>query len=71
VKETCLDGLQLGYPLAVVDDCCRGIKPDDITIAKNLIIEKGGLIACSDRILSMVNEGKRSLVMAHHAARQM
>nr|XP_012229939.1 PREDICTED: nicotinamidase-like [Linepithema humile] len=71
VKETCLDGLQLGYPLAIADDSCRGVKPDDIKIAKNLIIEKGGLITSSDHILSIVNEGKRSLVMAHHTARQI
>lgn len=69
VKETCLDGLQCGYRLAVVDDCCRGVKPDDITIAKNLITENGGLVASSDQVLSLVNEGKRSLIMAHHAAR--
>ncbi|KMQ94401.1 pyrazinamidase nicotinamidase [Lasius niger] len=69
VKETCLDGLQCGYRLAVVDDCCRGVKPDDITIAKNLITENGGLVASSDQVLSLVNEDKRSLIMAHHAAR--
>lgn len=71
VKETCLDGLRYGYRLAVVDDCCRGIKPDDITIAKNLITENGGLLASSDHVLSLVNEGKQSLIMAHHAARSM
>ncbi|XP_070156461.1 uncharacterized protein [Polyergus mexicanus] len=71
VKETCLDGLRYGYRLAVVDDCCRGVKPDDITIAKNLITENGGLLASSNRVLSLVNEGKQSLIMAHHAARSM
>lgn len=71
VKETCLDGLQSGFPLAVVDDCCRGVKPDDITTTKNLIIEKGGLITSTDRILSIVNEDKRSLVMAHQAAKNL
>jgi len=69
VKETCLDGLRLGYRIAVIDDCCRGVKPDDIMAAKKLIIENGGLVACSDRILSLVNEDKRSLIMAHHAAK--
>ncbi|XP_072753710.1 nicotinamidase [Anoplolepis gracilipes] len=71
VKETCLDGLRCGYRLAVVNDCCRGVKPDDITISKNLITENGGLIASSDHILSLVNEGNQSLIMAHHAARSM
>lgn len=69
VKETCLDGLRLGYRVAVIDDCCRGIKPDDITATKKLITENGGLVMCSDDILSLVNKGKHSLVMAHHAAK--
>lgn len=70
VKETCLDGLRCGsYRLAVIDDCCRGVKPDDITIAKSLITENGGLVTSSDHVLSLVNEGKRSLIMAHYAAR--
>ncbi|XP_012528196.1 nicotinamidase isoform X1 [Monomorium pharaonis] len=69
VKETCLNGLQLGYRVAVINDCCRGVKPDDVTTAKNLIIENGGLVADSDRILSLVNESKYSLTMAHHAAK--
>lgn len=69
VKETCLDGLRLGYRLAVINDCCRGVKPDDIMTAKKLITENGGLVTCSDDVLSLVNEGKRSLVMAHHTAK--
>lgn len=71
VKETCLDGLRLGYRLAVVDDCCRGAYPSNTVIAKKLISENDGLIACSDRVLSLVNEGKRSLVMAHQGAKRM
>lgn len=69
VKETCLDGLRFGYRVAVIDDCCRGVNPDDITAARKIITERGGLVECSDRILSLVNDGKRSLVMAHHAAK--
>lgn len=65
VKKTCLDSLRLGYRVAVIDDCCRGVKPDDIMIAKSSIVENGGLVADSDLVLSLVNEGKRSLVMAH------
>ncbi|XP_018375022.1 PREDICTED: nicotinamidase-like isoform X2 [Trachymyrmex cornetzi] len=67
VKETSLDGLRLGYPVAVIDDCCRSTKPDDITTKS--YIENGALVTCSDLILSLVNEGKHSLVMAHHAAK--
>ncbi|XP_077279665.1 uncharacterized protein LOC143907043 [Temnothorax americanus] len=69
VKQTCLDGLWYGYRLAVIDDCCRGVKPDDITATKKLITENGGLVTCSDHVLSLVNVGKHSLVMAHHAAK--
>ncbi|KAL6267852.1 hypothetical protein P5V15_000924 [Pogonomyrmex californicus] len=69
VKETCLDGLRLGYSVTVIDDACRGVKSDNIIMAKKLIIENGGLVACTNRVLSMVNEGKCSLVMAHHTAR--
>lgn len=69
VKETCLDGLRLGYRLAVIDDCCRGVNPNDITAAKASITKNGGLIASSDRVLSFVKKLKRSLVMAHHAAK--
>ncbi|XP_011868473.1 PREDICTED: nicotinamidase-like [Vollenhovia emeryi] len=71
VKHTCLGGLRLGYRLAVIDDCCRGVKPDGVTVAKKLITENGGLVTHTDRVLSLVNEGKRSLVMAHHAAKFM
>lgn len=67
VKETCLDGLRLGYPVAVIDDCCRSVEPDDITTKS--YTENGALVACSDRILPLVNESKHSLVMAHHAAK--
>ena len=62
-----MDGLRLGYPVAVINDCCRSVKPDDATTKS--YIENGALVACSDRILSLVNEGKHSLVMAHHAAK--
>lgn len=69
VKETCLDGLRLGYRLAVIDDCCRGVKPDDITTAKKLISENGGLITTSKHVFCLVNDSKHNLVMAHHAAK--
>ncbi|EFN78142.1 nicotinamidase [Harpegnathos saltator] len=71
VKETCLRGLQLNYRLAVVDDCCRGANPSNIEIAKNTISESGGLVVSSERVLSLVNKGERSLIMAHHAAKNM
>ncbi|KYM79848.1 Pyrazinamidase/nicotinamidase [Atta colombica] len=67
VKETCLDGLQLGYPVAVIEDCCRSIKPNEKTTES--YIENGALVAHSNRVLSLVNEQKHSLVMAHQAAK--
>ena len=71
VKETCLDGLQLGYPVAVIEDCCRSVNPNVKPNEKmtEMYIENGALVAHSNRILSLVNEHKHSLVMAHHAAK--
>lgn len=71
VKETCLDGLRLGYQLALVEDCCRSVIPDDAATARKLISKNDGLILDSDRALSMVNEGRRSLMMAYHAAKHL
>ncbi|XP_026668466.1 uncharacterized protein LOC108623959 isoform X2 [Ceratina calcarata] len=69
VRATCLDGLRLGYTLAVIDDCCRGIDANNTKATKKLIAEKGGLITNSQHVLAIVNEGKRSLVMSHQSAR--
>ncbi|XP_029041447.1 nicotinamidase-like [Osmia bicornis bicornis] len=71
VKATCLDGLRLGYALAVIDDCCRGVDTNNIETTKELIIENGGLITDSNTVLSLVNEGKRSLIMSHQSAKAM
>ncbi|XP_017755145.1 PREDICTED: pyrazinamidase/nicotinamidase-like [Eufriesea mexicana] len=71
VKSTCLDGLRLGYALAVIDDCCRGVTIENIENTKKLISEKGGLITNINDVLAMVNEGKRSLVMSHQSARKL
>ncbi|KAK2575957.1 hypothetical protein KPH14_007318 [Odynerus spinipes] len=68
VKATCLDGLKLGYKVAMIEDCCRGVDNDNIEEAKRSIVEHGGLLTNSDRVICMVNEGRRSLIMAHHAA---
>ncbi|XP_076237901.1 nicotinamidase [Calliopsis andreniformis] len=71
VKNACLDGLRFGYPVAVVDDCCRGVDLGNIEATKELITEKGGLIAGSDDVLALVNKEKRSLVMSHQSAKTM
>ncbi|CAL7939563.1 unnamed protein product [Xylocopa violacea] len=71
VKATCMDGLRLGYALAVIDDCCRGVNSNNTEAAKKLICENGGLVTNSDDVLAFVNDGKRSLVMGHHYAKAM
>lgn len=71
VKFTCLDGLQLGYALAVIDDCCRGVSMPNIEKTKKLICENGGLITNSHDVVEMINEGKRSLIMSHQIAKAM
>ncbi|XP_012274538.1 uncharacterized protein LOC105696551 [Orussus abietinus] len=71
VRATCLDGLRLGYRLAVIDDCCRGVDPDDIAKTRDEISDKGGFLAKSDDVLSLVNGQKRSLIMARQGARNL
>ncbi|XP_053972803.1 nicotinamidase-like [Hylaeus volcanicus] len=71
VKSTALDGLRLGYPVAVINDCCRGVDTDDIEDTKKLISENGGLIVNSEDVLSLVNEKKRSVIMSHQSAKMM
>lgn len=68
VKATSLDGLKLGYKLAVIEDCCRGIDNEAMEEAKRIIVENGGLVTNSNHVISMMNERRPSLVMAHHAA---
>nr|XP_031841342.1 uncharacterized protein LOC116430857 [Nomia melanderi]XP_031841354.1 uncharacterized protein LOC116430857 [Nomia melanderi] len=71
VKATCLSGLQLGYPLGVINDCCRGVDPDGIEATKQLILENDGIIIESDEALSLVNGEKRSLLMSHKSAKTL
>ncbi|XP_033220977.1 uncharacterized protein LOC117175378 [Belonocnema kinseyi] len=68
VRATCLDGLKLGYRLVAIEDCCRGVDQDDIAITRKEISENGGLIVNSSEVLSLVNDKKRSLIMAQQGA---
>lgn len=68
VRATCLDGLKLGYRLAIIEDCCRGVSRNDIVMSRKEISEKGGLISESNQVLSLVKDKKRSLIMAHQGA---
>ncbi|XP_046747233.1 nicotinamidase-like [Diprion similis] len=71
VKATCLDGLRLGYRLAVVEDCCRGVNPVDVEETRRLIEEGGGLLTDSQAVPRFVNGDTRSLVMALQLAKSM
>ncbi|XP_015185269.1 PREDICTED: nicotinamidase-like [Polistes dominula] len=71
VKETCLDALKLGYKVILIEDCCRGIDNDEIIKAKNAIVKNGGLIIKSEEVYTFVNDWKRSLILAHHAANKL
>ncbi|XP_076288639.1 nicotinamidase [Lasioglossum baleicum] len=71
VKETCLDGLRMGYTVAVVDDCCRCLNIEDTKAAKRLIAENGGLIVESDKARSLVYGTERSLILSHQTARKI
>ena len=68
VRATCLDGLRLGYRLAIIEDCCRGVDQDDIAKTRKEISENGGLLLNSKEVLSLVNDRKRSLTMALQGA---
>lgn len=68
VKATCLDGLRLGYRLALIEDCTRGVDPTGIIEARKQIQNEFGLITTSEEALKLVNGKSRSLVMAQQAA---
>ncbi|KAF7413810.1 hypothetical protein HZH68_002299 [Vespula germanica] len=70
VKATCLDGLSLGYNVIMIEDSCCGIDKNNTEEAKKLIIENGGLVTNSNHVFSLVNEGKRSLILDHQAAKK-
>ncbi|KAI4489532.1 hypothetical protein M0802_011067 [Mischocyttarus mexicanus] len=71
VRYTCLDALKLGYKVTLIEDCCRGIDNDQMKEAIKCIQEKGGLVTNSDKVFTHVNEWKRSLVLAHFAAKNL
>ncbi|XP_043284769.1 nicotinamidase-like [Venturia canescens] len=68
VKATCLDGLRLGFRLAVVEDLCRGVDCDGVEEARKSILANGGLVTNANNVLSFARGVKRSLVMAQQAA---
>lgn len=68
VKATCLDGLRLGFRLAVIQDLCRGVDPADIVEAREMISANGGLITDENEAVALAQGAKRSLVMAQQAA---
>lgn len=68
VSATCMDGLKLGYGLAIIEDCCRGVDAKDIAPSREKIQSNGGLVTNSEEVLKLVNGQKRSFVMAFHLA---
>lgn len=65
VFSTCMDGLKLGYRVALIENCCRGVDPEvGIPDAKRKIHENGGLTLGTDQVKDYVDGGKKSIVMA-------
>lgn len=64
VRATCLDGLQHGYRLAVIEDCCRGVDPADVRDTQRAIEDNGGLLTDAAHVPKLVSGENRSLVMA-------
>lgn len=69
VMATVMDGLRLGYPITVVDDCCRGVDANNVDNAKELILENGGTICTIDDALLSINMKKQNLVTSHRSAK--
>lgn len=67
VKSTCLDGLRLGFRLAVIEDLCRGVDCDGIDEARKSILANGGLVTNAEAAVALARGLKRSLVMAQQA----
>ena len=64
VRASCLDGLRLGYRVALIESCCRGVNPDDIAKARGEIIDNGGLTLPIEQVKDYVDGTRKSLVMA-------
>lgn len=71
VKATCLDGLKLGFKVALIEDCAVGVLPESVAEARKSIADNGGLIVTSNQVPDLVNGAKRSLAMAQQAARAL
>ncbi|XP_001601573.1 nicotinamidase [Nasonia vitripennis] len=71
VCSTCLDGLRLGYRVALIENCCRGVDPNEVEEARRKITEKGGLPLATENVKDHVVGEKRSLVMALQGAKSL
>ena len=69
VCSSSLDGLRLGYRVALIESCCRGIDLDEITEARRKIMDQGGLPLAMEDVRDYVEGKKRSLLMALKGAR--
>lgn len=71
VCSTCLDGLRLGYRVALIENCCRGVDPNEIEEARRKITENGGATLATESVMDHVVGEKRSLVMALQGAKSL
>lgn len=71
VRCTCEDGLRLGYRLAIIEDCCRGVDPVDVQTTRKYLEENGGFLTNSEAVPALVAGERRSLAMAFQQARSL
>lgn len=71
VCSTILDGLGLGYRVALIENCCRGIDNADMAKARRIITDEGGLILKDSQVRPYIERKKRSLVMAYQGAKHL
>lgn len=69
VCSSCLDGLRLGYRVALVENCCCGVELMQMAEARRKIIDAGGLVIQAEQVKDYVGGTRRSLVMALQGAR--
>lgn len=71
VCSSSLDGLRLGYRVALVENCCRGVSPAEMEGAKSKIIERGGIILQTEQVKPLVEGRTRSIMMALQGAKAL
>ena len=70
VCSSCLDGLQIGYPVALVDNCCSAVDTGAIDEVRRKIDKLGGVVLQADKVKDFVCGEKRSIIMALKRAKK-